>query len=92
MNQEEKQSIDNKVLKQIREELNMSQAEFAARLGTDQSKLSKIERGVLTPPWLIKFIALSKMVEETGKTWQDILLDSSPPTLRTAEKTAKYSA
>lgn len=86
------QAINPCMLRAIRKKLGISQEEMAKKLGCHQAAISRIERGTETPEWLLKFAVLSKMASEASFSWEDIIMDNPPPTLRTAEKPAKYNA
>jgi transcriptional regulator with XRE-family HTH domain len=90
MEANEKQSIDSRMLKIVRDRTGLSQSAIGAALGCHQSDISRIERGLDTPDWLIKFVRLARLLEKTDLTWKDLALDSAPPTLRTAEKPGEY--
>lgn len=69
------QVINNEMLKLVRTKLGLSQKAMAALLKTDDSLVSKIERGVETPDWLIRFAVLSKLVRDSGVSWEDVIMD-----------------
>lgn len=52
-------------MRQIREELGMTQAEFAVAIGIDPSTVSRCERGLREP--LFTILQLKKLCELTGK-------------------------
>lgn len=90
MNRKEKQQVNNKVIKNIRESLGMSQKDFAKMLGTDNSRLSKIERGEHTPDWLLKFALLARLLHETGMSWEDVVMEFPDPAPRVSESPGEY--
>ena len=69
------QTIDSKVLKKIRERLGLSQGEVAKRLQTEQARISKAERGLETPEWLVKFALMAKLLHEAGMSWEDVMME-----------------
>lgn len=85
------QTIDSKVLKKIREKLGMSQVEVAKRLQTEQARISKVERGLETPDWLVKFALLAKLLHEAGMSWEDVVMEFPEPMVMESEG-AKYNA
>jgi transcriptional regulator with XRE-family HTH domain len=86
----EKQAPNNKVIKEIRTKLNLSQAAMAEILDTEQSWLSKVERGLETPDWLIKFARLSHLLNQAGLSWEDVVISFPAPVDRVAEEPEKY--
>lgn len=50
-NMYEPQEVLGRVLKALREELNINQKDFAAHIGMSPSWLSRIESGSYDPPW-----------------------------------------
>ena len=88
MNKAEKQQVNNRVIRKIRESLGINQKDFAKMLGTDNSRLSKIERGEHTPEWLLKFALLSRLLHESGMTWEDVVMEL--PELRVSEDGGEY--
>jgi transcriptional regulator with XRE-family HTH domain len=87
----ENQPINNKVLKEIRLSLGLSQEQLAKRLGTDQSYLAKIEKGQVTPSWMIKFVALAQLLHQSGKSWEDVIMEFPEVNPRVAEKGGDYN-
>jgi transcriptional regulator with XRE-family HTH domain len=87
----EKQPINNKVLKEIRDSLGLSQEQLAKKLGTDQSYLAKIEKGQVTPGWLIKFVALAQLLHQSGKSWEDVIIEFPDVSPRAAEDGGDYN-
>jgi transcriptional regulator with XRE-family HTH domain len=85
-----KQAINSKVIKQIRQKLNISQEKMAEILETDRGRLSKVERGLETPDWLIKFAALSYLLHESGMSWNDVIMTLPDPSPRASEKPTEY--
>jgi predicted transcriptional regulator len=75
MNQPQKQDVDRAMLKKVRKQLGLSQKDMASLLKTDDSLLSKIERGQETPDWLVRFAVLSKLVHDSGFTWEDVIME-----------------
>jgi transcriptional regulator with XRE-family HTH domain len=88
MYEPQKQALNSKVIKQIREKLNISQEKMADTLDMDRARLSKIERGLETPEWLKKFAQLSKMLHQAGMTWEDVVIEFPEPMAR--EKPGEY--
>ena len=84
----ENQPPNNKVIKLIRDKLDLSQKQMAERLGTEQSWLSKVERGAITPDWLVKFAVLLKMLNDAGLTYEDVVMEFPEPMAR--EKPGEY--
>ena len=69
----------------------MSQRDMAQLLGTEQSWLSKAERGVVTPDWLLKFALLMKLARDAGLDFEDVALDFPEPVSSMArESGAEY--
>lgn len=85
----EKIQVDSQVIKKIRDRLNLSQEGMAELLQTDRARLSKIERGLETPDWLVKFAALSELLHRSGLSWHDVILDL-PDNLGVSEKPEDY--
>lgn len=52
-------------LKALREELNMTQAEFAVTIGIDPSTVSRCERGIAEPTFTV--LQMKKLCKLTGK-------------------------
>lgn len=75
MYESENQALNNKVIKLIRQKLNLSQREMAHILGTEQGWLSKVERGQVTPDWLTKFALLLRLLNEAGLTYEDVVME-----------------
>lgn len=75
----ENQTIDTKVIKTIRERLGLSQGEVAKRLQTEQARISKAERGLETPEWLVKFALMAKLLHEAGLSWEDVIMEFPEP-------------
>lgn len=75
MEAKEKQSINPRMLKTVRERTGLSQSQIGSVLGCHQTDISRIERGVETPDWLVKFIQLSRLLDKAGLTWEDVILD-----------------
>jgi transcriptional regulator with XRE-family HTH domain len=82
------QAPNNKVLKTIRGRLGLSQKQLADILSTEQSRLSKIERGKDTPDWLVKFATLAKLVNDAGLSWEDVIMELPDP--RVSEDKGEY--
>lgn len=82
------QALNNKVIKTIRDKLNLSQKEMAEILSTEQSRLSKIERGKHTPDWLVKFALLAKLLHDADMSWEDVVIEMPDPISR--EKSGEY--
>jgi transcriptional regulator with XRE-family HTH domain len=91
MYQVKNQAPNNKVIKTIRDKLNLSQKEMADLLSTEQSRLSKIERGKHTPDWLVKFATLARLLNDAGLSWEDVILDL-PDNLAVSEDKGEYNA
>jgi transcriptional regulator with XRE-family HTH domain len=91
MYETENQPPNNKVIKAIRKKLKLSQKEMARRLDTDDSWISKVERGQVTPDWLVKFAVLLKMLNDAGLTYEDVVMEFPEP-ISLAEESAKYNA
>lgn len=86
----EKQAPNNKVIKLIRDKLDLSQKQMAEKLGTEQSWLSKVERGAITPDWLVKFAVLLKMLNDAGLTYEDVVMEFPEP-MALREEDEKYT-
>lgn len=82
------QTLDSKVLKKIRDRLGISQGEVADRLQTDRARISKAERGIETPEWLIKFALMAKLLHEAGMSWEDVVIEF-PEVAREEKETQK---
>lgn len=89
MYESENQPPNNKVIKAIRKKLKLSQKEMARRLDTDDSWISKVERGQVTPDWLVKFAVLLKMLNDAGLTYEDVVM-TFPEPMTLQEEGAKY--
>jgi transcriptional regulator with XRE-family HTH domain len=92
MDAAQNQVVNSEMLKAVRKKLGLSQKKMAALLKTDDSLLSKIERGVETPDWLVKFAVLSKLVHDSGLSWEDVILELPDFSPRAAEKGGDYNA
>lgn len=91
MEAKEKQSINPRMLKTVRERTGLSQTEIGSVLGCHRTAISRIERGVETPDWLVKFIQLSRLLDKAGLTWEDVIMDlPEVATLRAAESSSEY--
>jgi DNA-binding XRE family transcriptional regulator len=66
-------------LKQLREKLDLTQDQVAEVLGTKRHRVSKMERGVEIPDWLFKAIALNRLLEKAGLSFNDLLLSLPDP-------------
>ena len=90
MYEAENQAPNNKVIKLIRTKLDLSQKEMAEILGTERGWLSKVERGLETPDWLIKFAVLLRMLNDAGLSYEDVVMEFPEPNPRAAESPGKY--
>lgn len=90
MEEVKKQPVNNKVIKNIRKKLGLSQKELAEMLDSEQSWLSKVERGLETPDWLIKFAVLSRLLHESEMSWEDVVM-SFPEPQRAREGSGEYN-
>lgn len=80
-------------LKEVRKKLKLTQDDVAAILDTKRARVSNIERGVEIPDWLKKAIALNKLLESAGYTFNDLLLalpDPDDRPVRLTEKRGEY--
>jgi transcriptional regulator with XRE-family HTH domain len=79
-------------IKQLRERLNLTQAQVAEALGTKRPQISNLERGVAVPDWLIKALVLNRLLAKAGLSYDDLLLSLPDPTEtpRAAESPAPY--
>lgn len=85
------QQVDSKMLKVVRDKLGISQEEMGRRLGVHRPDISRIERGIEVPDWLIRFAALSKILHEAGYSWEDVIMEfPEAPTPRASEQSAEY--
>lgn len=73
-------------LKAIREELDMTQAQFAVALGIDASTVSRCERGL--SEIALTLSQVKRLCQLTGKTLDQLpdYLGSSPTSLEIAER------
>lgn len=60
-------------LSQIRDELNITQAQMSQLVGINRVNLSKFENGKRPIEWLDKAIKLQKLLNEAGYSLEDIL-------------------
>ena len=72
------QDSEKKLLKDIREELGLTQAQLAKTVGIHQERISEIERGKKVPDWLIKAVRLNQILEQAGYSLSDLSLPSPP--------------
>lgn len=86
------QEIKTQVLREARKTLNMTQAELASIVGSDHTDISRLERGKKIPDWLMKAIALDRLLKRAGYTFEDLLLSLPDPEdrPRAAEVAGKY--
>jgi DNA-binding XRE family transcriptional regulator len=85
------QLIDPKVIKELRDKLDLKQSEMAEIIGCNRSELSLIENGKLIPDWLERFIRLSRLMSEAGYSWEDVVMKfPEPATPRASEQSAEY--
>ena len=75
MEAKEKQSINPRMLKLVRERTGLSQSEIGSFLGCHRTDISRIERGIETPDWLVKFVMLSKLLTDAGMSWEDVIME-----------------
>lgn len=69
----------NKVtIKDVRQKMGLTQAEFAELFRTDRSELSRIESGRV-PEWLLKAIYLNHLLEKAGYSFKDLILALPDP-------------
>lgn len=87
----ENQALNNKVIKDIRTKLNLSQKQMAEILETEQSWLSKVERGHVTPDWLTKFAVLLKLLNDAGLTYEDVVMSFPEPSLKASDLPTDYN-
>jgi DNA-binding XRE family transcriptional regulator len=69
------QQVNAKMLKVVRGRLGMNQEELGQRLGVHRPDISKIERGIETPEWLIKFVLMAKLLQEANMSWEDVVME-----------------
>jgi transcriptional regulator with XRE-family HTH domain len=69
------QSVNPKMIKALRKKLDLSQQEIAFLLDSERAEISKVERGLTTPNWLVKFVTLSRLLAEAGMTWEDVIME-----------------
>ena len=67
------------MIKAIRNKIGLSQSQIGSALGCHQSDISRIERGEVTPDWLIKFAVLLKMLKDAGLSYEDIVMEFPAP-------------
>ena len=89
MNSGKKQSINNEMLKVIRKKLGLTQPELGKKLGCHFSDISKVERGQVTPDWLIKFGVLLQLLNDAGLTYEDVVMEFPEP-MALREEGEKY--
>lgn len=65
-------------IKQVRQRMRMTQAEFAQLCGTDRSELSRIQ-SARVPDWLMKAIRLNRLLQKEGLSLNDLLLSLPDP-------------
>jgi|688.fasta_scaffold1832928_2 transcriptional regulator with XRE-family HTH domain len=78
--------------REVRKKLKLTQDEVAVALGTKAPNISDLERGVEIPDWLVKAIALNRLLEKAGYTLNDLILSLPDPpenSLHTAETPSK---
>jgi DNA-binding XRE family transcriptional regulator len=75
MGESKAQPLNPKMLKVVRDRLGINQEELGRRLGVHRPDISKIERGLETPDWLLKFVMLSKVLTEAGMSWEDVIME-----------------
>lgn len=68
--QSEKKEDKMAAIRLIREELGMTQAQFAVALGIDTSTVSRAERGMSEPSFTI--LQIKKLCQMTGKSAQEL--------------------
>jgi transcriptional regulator with XRE-family HTH domain len=85
------QAVNPKMLKLVRDRTGMSQLELAERLGCKQPDISKIERGLEVPDWLIRFAKLAAVLDQAKMSWEDVIMEFPEQPLRTAEKGGDYN-
>lgn len=66
-------------LKQLRQKLKLSQSQFAALIGSDQSEVSRIENGRKVPEWYEKAIKLNRLAKKAGFSIDDLALSLPDP-------------
>lgn len=79
------------MLKVVRDKLGMNQEELGKRLGVHRPDVSKIERGLETPDWLLKFAALSTLLHEAGMSWEDVIMSFPESNATATEKAGEYN-
>jgi transcriptional regulator with XRE-family HTH domain len=87
-----KQSVNPKMLKLLRERTGMTQKELAEYLGVARPDISKIERGLKTPDWLVRFALLAEKMDQAKITWEDAIMELPDFSPRVAEKGGDYNA
>lgn len=68
------QDVKIDVLKEARKALGLTQAELAQKIGSKQPDISNLERGKAIPDWLLKSIALSRLLKSVGYSMDDLIL------------------
>ena len=86
--------LKTEVLREARKTLKMTQEDLANKLGSYRTDISKLERGQKIPDWLIKAIALDRLLKKAGYTFEDLLLFLPDPEdrPRAAESSGRYIA
>ena len=76
--------------KELRTKLKLTQETVAERLGTDQANISKLERGIEVPDWLVKAIQLHRLLTQAGYSLDDLILSLPDPSPAAAEDGGDY--
>ena len=66
--------------REIRKRLRLNQSELASILKSDRSEISRLENGKVVPEWLQRAIILHRLLDKTGLTLDDVLLEIPDPT------------
>ena len=61
-------------LRELRTKLGLNQTQLAELIGTDQSELSRIERGQKIPEWYERMLKVSALLERAGLSFDDLIL------------------
>ncbi|BFM38915.1 hypothetical protein OLK001_08410 [Synechocystis sp. LKSZ1] len=74
-----RQHLKAEVIKELRKELGLSQAELGSLLGSDQTDISRLERGQKIPDWLMKAVTLNRLLQKAQLSFDDLLLSLPDP-------------
>jgi DNA-binding XRE family transcriptional regulator len=75
----------------VRQKIGLNQSQIAKALGCHQTDISRIERGVETPDWLLKFAALSTLLHQAGMSWEDVIMSFPESNAAATEKSGEYN-